>query len=689
MSIRSSLLFFIVFLIGCGKESPSSLELTREEKRWLSDHKTVRLGFTTGYEPLLIADTSGDFTGLYPDIYKELERVLGIDIEIVVSDVEDIIQRLNDKSVDGVLAISEIYLKELGLRPTRTVHNLFPVVYTTTGNRRDIRSLEDLNGSRIAYQSSTRVVQKALEEIDSKILVPKKSSREAILSMLKGEADYVVALNIQDYEIINNSIQGVRIAYYDSGKIYPFSSGIRSDWPELVHILNKAMDILGKDKINTYLYKWVNPPVVDHYLTFTPEEVKWIRENPKLRVASDPFWSPVEFRSETGEFQGIAIDLLKEISIISGLEFEYIRDRSWSQLIDLGKVGEVDLFSSIARTDERDVFLDFTAPYIDIPISIFTKKDIEYISGLRVISDKKIGVVSGFAIEEWLIRDFPNLEIISVEDAIEGLGLLEQGEIFAFVGNRVTTNWYIRQLELNSIKESGITSYMNSQSLGVRKGDEILREILDKSLSIVTRRRVDEITNSWLDDVVTTSSRNYLWIWFLLGAILLLTHIVIVRYILKLKKQLAILLTREKLNKESDHDLKKDTLWNHSNDLNTPVKGDFQSDKIDIPKGIKLWGSSSNYFAGLQEFKRDHWRIGEDIENYLDKGRLKEAKDVSNTLKLMSGNLALIMVNSLANKLELLIKSNNLDGAHSILKELKKEIQDSISEIDSISREDL
>lgn len=686
MSIRFSLLFFILFLVGCSKEVTPSLELTKEEKLWLSNHKIVTLGFTTGYEPLLITHSSGDYTGLYPDIYKELEKILGIEIKIVVSDVEDIVQRLNNKSLDGVLAISDIYLNELGLRPTRTVQNLFPVIYTTTGNRKDINSLKDLNGSRIAFQSSTRVVQKALEEIDSKVLLPKNSNREAILSMLKGDAEYVVALNIQDYEIITSSIQGVRIAYYDSGEIYPFSSGIRSDWPEFVHILNKAMDILGREKVNNYLYKWINTPVVDHYLTFSSAEISWIRENAILQVAADPYWSPVEFRGEDGEYQGIAIDLLKEISIISGLEFEYIKGKTWGQLIELGKEGEVDLFSSISKTDDRDEFLDFTAPYIDIPISIFTKKDIEYVSGLRVISDKKIGVVSGFAIEEWLRRDYPNMDILAVKDAIEGLRLLEEGDIFAFVGNRVTTSWYIRQLELKTVKESGVTPYLNSQSFGVKKGDETLRQILNKSLSIINRRRVDEITNIWLDDVVNAPERNYILLWCLAGSLFLVYQILLFRYIKKLKTQVAYFLKKEELTRESDIGLKKDIRWDHQREIETNSDPNYQSENIDIPKGLELWGGMSNYIAGLQEFKRYHYSIGEDIETYLGKGEIKEAKDASNTLKLMSGNLALVKVNQLANKIELLIKSGNINGAMLLLKDLKREIEKSIRDISYISK---
>ena len=47
--------------------------------------------------------------------------------------------------------------------------------------------------------------------------------------------------------------------------------------------------------------------------TFTNEEINWIKNNPKISIAGDPYWPPYSFYDEKGNYIGIIPDLVNEI----------------------------------------------------------------------------------------------------------------------------------------------------------------------------------------------------------------------------------------------------------------------------------------------------------------------------------------------------------------------------------------
>ena len=121
-----------------------------------------------------------------------------------------------------------------------------------------------------------------------------------------------------------------------------------------------------------------------------------------IRVAADTDWAPIEFVDEDGEFRGISIDYLNRISKMLGVEFQFKKDVTWQEAVDAVDSGELDIFSSVARTAKRDARYNFTTPYLSMPINIFAGGDVTYIGDLNALEGKRVAVVEGYAIHEWL-----------------------------------------------------------------------------------------------------------------------------------------------------------------------------------------------------------------------------------------------------------------------------------------------
>ena len=84
--------------------------------------------------------------------------------------------------------------------------------------------------------------------------------------------------------------------------------------------------------------------------TFTNEEINWIKNNPKISIAGDPYWPPYSFYDEKGNYIGIIPDLVNEIFKDSGINLEYVKTDKWSDTIDSLKNKKIDIRASLKTT---------------------------------------------------------------------------------------------------------------------------------------------------------------------------------------------------------------------------------------------------------------------------------------------------------------------------------------------------
>ena len=59
-------------------QEAASVDLTSEEKAWLSDHPVIRVGGSSQFKPAFILNPDGTHSGIYPDIYDLMGTRLGV-----------------------------------------------------------------------------------------------------------------------------------------------------------------------------------------------------------------------------------------------------------------------------------------------------------------------------------------------------------------------------------------------------------------------------------------------------------------------------------------------------------------------------------------------------------------------------------------------------------------------------------
>ncbi|OOY96981.1 hypothetical protein BOW22_11360 [Solemya velum gill symbiont] len=171
---------------------------------------------------------------------------------------------------------------------------------------------------------------------------------------------------------------------------------------------------------------------------------------------------------------------------------------TWQEAVAAVQNKRADMFASVARTSQREKYALFTRPYVSMPINIFARNNISYIGDLRNLAGKRVAVVDGYAIHDWLKNEHPELQLVPVESPPEGLKQVSKGSLDVFVGNAVTSNYYLGKLSLDNVHAVGETPYSNDQAMAVRDDWPILAGILQKGLDAIPQSEHDLIFTRWM-----------------------------------------------------------------------------------------------------------------------------------------------------------------------------------------------
>ena len=116
---------------------------------------------------------------------------------------------------------------------------------------------------------------------------------------------------------------------------------------------------------------------------------------PKIVVATDATWPPMEMVDENKEIVGFDIDLMKAAAKAGGFEVEF-RNTAWDGIFAGLEAGEYDaVMSSVTITDERKATMDFSVPYINAGQILVVRRESTGVTTLRDLAGKSVGAQIG------------------------------------------------------------------------------------------------------------------------------------------------------------------------------------------------------------------------------------------------------------------------------------------------------
>ena len=502
------ILFFIAATAYAQAESASSAEqilisFTPGERAWLAGHPVITLAAYSDGAPYGFVDEQGGYIGVIPDIIARIEKLLGIRIQFKPVEYGVLLDYVKSGSADMTtlndpsdMPYNEHYLK------TEEFLFLPYALFVRKNSEFASNPSPAMTGRTIALVKGWDLANPALDVLRGNKFVFADSLFDCVNLVMLGKADgfYDVHSEI-NYRLWKNSIQDLKVLnVYNEG--YPVAFFVRRDWPELKSALQKALAAISREERAQLLVKW--NAFMDDFssrlkmVDLDPEERQWLKDHPVIRVGIDSQWAPVEFADEEGHGKGITIEYLKQVEKMLGIRFDIKSGPAWQSLLESTKSRTIDMLSCIAKTPERSGFLSFTRPYISLPVVVLTGKEAAYISDLHELDGRKVAVVKGYAVQEWLARDFPAIELAPAASTGDMLSLLEQGRVQACVESLLVAGYYIGKLGYGNIKVAGQTPYTYQMGMAVRSDYRALAGILQKALDIIPAEQRNAAQQKWM-----------------------------------------------------------------------------------------------------------------------------------------------------------------------------------------------
>lgn len=231
-------------------------------------------------------------------------------------------------------------------------------------------------------------------------------------------------------------------------------------------------------------------------IILTPEERAYAQTAPPIKLCVDPDWYPYEQIDENGIYQGIAADLMQLICQRTGLRMEIVPTKDWEESVHFMQQGRCDVLSLLNQTPERDAWMDFSDPYFTDPNVLITREEHDYISDPSRLTGETVVLPYGTSVEERLKKDYPNLNILTVASEGEALEYVSSRKADFTVRSLTMAAYTIRKEGLFNLKIAGqIPNSDNLLRMGIREGQPILQDILNKGIASLTQDDVNQAIN--------------------------------------------------------------------------------------------------------------------------------------------------------------------------------------------------
>lgn len=239
-----------------GETGSAEFRLTEEEEAWIAEHPIIRLGIDPGWPPYGYIGEHGEFLGIASDYVRFLNEKLGVSIIPVTGiDWAEAVERLKNGKMDMLMFVSA-GVSDRPLLYTKPVLAT-PVTVVQKKAAAPIMELGDVNGS-VAVTDASAFEDYIRRNHPSVTILPTGSLEEALIAVHQEKAAAAVDSQIAvGYEIERLDLTGFRDALIIPGG--DLRIGVRKDWPELVGMLDRALDSMSDEERGVIVGRWSTP----------------------------------------------------------------------------------------------------------------------------------------------------------------------------------------------------------------------------------------------------------------------------------------------------------------------------------------------------------------------------------------------------------------------------------------------
>ncbi len=243
-----------------------------------------------------------------------------------------------------------------------------------------------------------------------------------------------------------------------------------------------------------------------------------------LRVVSDNNYPPYLFLKADGEPDGYLADLWHLWERKTGIKVDLEATR-WAEAQRLIGRGDADVIDMIFRTSAREALYEFSAPYAELPVGIYTHDSISGINSLDTLRGFQIGVQEGDACVDQLVKGGVT-SLRPFKNYTELIQAALAQEIKLFCMDVGPADYYLYRLDAQREFHKSFELYRGQFHRAVRRGDGAILKVVEQGMAELDPAEVEALRRKWLETPLSPSPYGRYLGWALaglgaLGAVLL------------------------------------------------------------------------------------------------------------------------------------------------------------------------
>ncbi|CAM3771047.1 HD domain-containing phosphohydrolase [Vibrio aquimaris] len=246
-------------------------------------------------------------------------------------------------------------------------------------------------------------------------------------------------------------------------------------------------------------------------LSMTEQEKALIERLGPLRVSNQRNWAPIDY-SVLGEPRGYAIDMVKMIGQMTGIQWAFSNGLDWSELVKQFNDEKLDALHSLQYHKDGYARGAFSDPIFSLPFGVLVPTSLSGVRDLAEFNGESVAILSGWSIIPKLKKAYPNIDVIEVSDSFEGLTLLKAGKISGFIDSSAILQHAVHQYFTDGVTVIEDIAPFNREfetkfHIALNQRYTALLPIINRAIEKINDTQKDFLLAKWFGDSAATKHR--------------------------------------------------------------------------------------------------------------------------------------------------------------------------------------
>lgn len=478
---------------------PPTQSLNAVQQQWLASKTQLVVGIALPqYPPFTVINNKSEFEGITADYIGLMATLIGKPIKVkVYANQNAAYEALENGNVDLLGGMTQFEKPNEHLTLTQPYATEQAIMAMRSNASRTLSS--DLAGENIAMAAGYLPLAWVQQQFPHASIQTYPSYQQAIGAVAFGDADVFLG---DLYPISRNFLNNIRVVGLADFPAKTLAFATRPDNVLLKQILDIALAEVSNEERLNILQRWHvgrSASVLNQQIfELTESERQWIRQHRKVRVAAIDGFAPLTFTDDDGNYRGITIDVLSQIRLRTGLDFEIKSAGSVDEMQSLLQQGDVDMIGALTPSPQRKNGLNFSRAYFTSAFVMVVRQQANAPRNLSDLGRKKLAVINGTRMADTLRSQYPDIQIVNASNANDALAMLSRGQVDAAINTLANTEYQIARYYRNRMRISATLGESPAFiSFGIPPQSHELQQIIDKVMLSIPPDEMDVIGNLW------------------------------------------------------------------------------------------------------------------------------------------------------------------------------------------------